>query len=273
MSAANATSPTGGAQGALGDQESTRTLLKKEIAVQKAGFASEYLQLAQTNQKLQWQVHNSKVHNMIVLMVLVFVIGGLLYSYLTITARFEPIIKAVDSVRSPNGAYQGPSGLAIAYAYTYPWYNNNFITDTGNRNWPFAVVHAYSTPVFANILLADKSGAMLETMFQWANDNNSASADDIICKSGPFNHLTTCEPYCKPTGDGGWRGFVNGMIGGASQAGTFASPFFFVPGAWTPAGGIILGIGAVWGLVNHIFSQQQCEKSEKYCRKSAASRC
>lgn len=249
-------------------------LIKKEIAVQKAGFASEFLQLQQANEKLQWQVHNSKVHNAIVIAFIVFLLVTLIYDYVTIDARFHTMINAIDAVRSPNGDYQGPSGTAIAYAYTYPWYNNDFLQDSGNRSWPFAVVYTFSTPAFANILLSDSSGKALEAMYRYANANTNDSAEEIVCKSGPFSNIPSCEQLCKPTNQGGVLGWINGALGGTSQIGMVAAPFFMAP---TPGlkvvGGVILGIGLVYGLVSHGIKQNDCEKTEKHCRKTDASKC
>jgi len=239
------------------------TLLRKEIAVQKAGFASEYLQLQQANNKLQWQVHNSKVHNFIILVVIVFIILTLVYDYITIDARFHTMINYVDKVRAPNGAYEGPSGTAIAYAYTYPWYNNNFLQDTGNRNWPFAVVYAMNTPAYANTLLSDSSGKILQTMYRYANANNNASADEIICKSGPFSGAQGCVT-CKPTVQTGAGGWLHGILGGAAQFGVIGGPLMFINPL---AGGLVLAAGMVYGGISHNSQVDNCKQNEQGCPK------
>lgn len=269
--------------------ENLQQYLEETIKVQRAGIVSERLALQKSNKNLGWQVQNSKTHNAIILGIVLFLVVSWAWNYFRLKTLYKAQIDVID--QAAKGDYLGPTGMDIVLAYTYPWYYFLFGSGGGATNqWPGAILFALSTPAYANVLIADKTGQKLQVFYKYSINYASpnASPDAIVCGAPVFKGLVACQKLCKPVADGSGWGYANGIIGGVSQFGVVGGPFAFMGhiagetgeaagGPFTVAGGIIAGVafvgGGIYGAVNHHNQVKECKASQQYCRQTSQSKC
>lgn len=145
-----------------------------------------------------------------------------LYIYYSIRTRYKDLLEAIDKAIAA-GAYRKTSAFFIPFAYDYP-IASQFQFE--NRGFPAAVVYAWYTKPYSTYARADFN-KWISLMFAYAQTNQDASGQDIMCHIGKQYAIPQCHPACPgPPSDaaadyltsiftfGAQGAFVGGISGG-----------------------------------------------------------
>jgi hypothetical protein len=172
-----------------------------------------------------------------------------LYIYISIRTRYKDLIDAIDKAIAA-GAYNQTSAFFIPFAYNYPIATQLRLE---NRGFPAAVVFAWYTKPYSTYARADFNKWIAE-MFQYAQQNQDKSGQDIMCYVGRQYKIAKCLPACPGPVD-------DGPLGYATSAFTFGSQGAFVGQIF--GGPIGAGIGALIGAGFGAFSNYERGQSAR----------
>jgi hypothetical protein len=200
-----------------------------------------------------------------------FWIGIIIYAlgiYISITERYDLMIKKVDSIPSPAWNPANPrSGFSIALAYEYPGIFGELLYGGATENFPSAVIYGFYTTEFSKFLTGDPA-RYVPRLYNQAQlgtikGTSTKSAIQLLCiVVGIPNNIAECveiDPCQGPTRNN----VVDYLSAGSGLAfqGAFLGTEIGGPGIGTGIGAIVgAGVGIGLKLLREFSASEKCKK-------------
>lgn len=225
--------------------------------------STEQLALNQESASVYLQAQTLKLHRETTYLFLVGFGSAVVYivaSVLKVKADYKDMIDFIDSATSWTGR---PSGLSVALAAEWNWYNYMF-GPSGNKVFPMCVRLAWYNKSYRCLMCSQDPGAFLYCLWQEAESktNSSDSALSILCAAfninDPSNSL--CNTQCPP-----FAGYApsalysigSGALGGAAAGSGAGLALGAAAGPWG------LAIGAAIGIAGSLYQRSQQQKKDQ----------